>query len=63
MADQLRDKGTRDRDGRWRRAHQESVRAMKQGHLLDGKSPREAERLAERAQEAITNRARDEHGS
>jgi len=63
MAEQLRDKGTRDRDEAWRRAHQQSVRAMKAGHMLDGKSPREAERIAERAQESITNQARAEHGS
>ena len=63
MADQLRNKSARERDENWKRAHQESVRVMQQGHMLDGKSPREAERLAKQAQESITNRARDEHGS
>ena len=63
MADQLRDQSARERDAAWKRADNESVRVMKQGHMLDGKSPREAERLAKQAQESITNRARDEHGS
>jgi len=63
MPEQLRDMTRKDRDANWKRATQESIRTIQKAHESDGMDPDKAYRKAAHIQEAITNRARDEHGS
>ena len=48
----------KDRDRRWRDAHQSMVAERKEAFARDGLDPAEAERKAKRLQERATNRAR-----